>query len=200
MDVLAQPTRARLFATLQRLMRPATTEELAAELGLHRNGVRTHLALMAEAGVISRARVRHGRGRPRDGWTVSARPAAYEDLGRWLVRAIEPGEEELRRVEAAGREVGLELAPADGDLFSALGALGFQPQAEESAQGSCFVLGNCPYRDAVTDNQRVVCTLHRGLTRGILERTEPGSELTGFEPQDPVSAGCRITVRRPPAT
>jgi predicted ArsR family transcriptional regulator len=196
-DVLAQPTRAKLFATLQELMRPASTEELAGLLGLHVNGVRTHLARLAEAGLISRERVRHGRGRPRDGWTVSARPTAYADLGKWLVRAIGPTAKELRQVEEAGREVGAELAPPDGDLFSALGALGFQPAVEETADGSCYVLGNCPYREAVTENQAVVCTMHRGLTRGILEQTAPDAELTLFEPKDPHTAGCRIGVSRP---
>lgn len=196
---LSQPTRAKLFATLQTLMRPASTEELAATVGLHPNGVRTHLARLADAGLIRRERVRHGRGRPRDGWTVSARPTAYEDLGRWLVRAIGPSAEELQRVEEAGQQVGRELAPADGDLFSALGALGFRPELEETADRSCYVLGNCPYRDAVTDNQAVVCTLHRGLTRGILERTAPGSTLTAFEPKDPRTAGCRIEVAAPSA-
>ena len=194
-DVLAQPTRARLFALLQELMRPAGTEELAERLGLHVNGVRTHLARMAEAGLVSRERVPQERGRPRDGWTVAARPTAYEDLGRWLVRAIPPTAEELRRVEATGREVGREITPADGDLFSALGALGFQPAVEVTGDRTCYVLGHCPYADAVTENQPLVCTLHRGLTVGVLDRTAPGAELTAFEPKDPRTAGCRIEVR-----
>ena len=41
-DVLAQPTRARLFALLGELKRPAGTVELADRLGLHPNGVRIH--------------------------------------------------------------------------------------------------------------------------------------------------------------
>jgi predicted ArsR family transcriptional regulator len=196
-DVLAQPTRARLFALLQELMRPAGTEELAQRLGLHVNGVRTHLARLADAGLVRRERVPQERGRPRDGWTVAARPTAYEDLGRWLVRAIPPTAEELRRVEDAGRAIGAELAPGDGDLYSALGALGFRPAVEEAGGRTCYVLGTCPYRDAVADNQPLVCTLHRGLTRGILDRTAPGSALAAFEPKDPRTAGCRIEVVPP---
>ncbi len=34
-DALGQPTRARLFSLLDELKRPASTEELAEELGLH---------------------------------------------------------------------------------------------------------------------------------------------------------------------
>src|SRR4051795_8961165 len=39
-DALALPTRRRLFAELGELRRPAGTEELAARVGLHPNGVR----------------------------------------------------------------------------------------------------------------------------------------------------------------
>jgi len=41
--VLSQPTRARLFAMLGELSRPAGTVELADRLDLHPNGVRIHL-------------------------------------------------------------------------------------------------------------------------------------------------------------
>ena len=40
---LAQPTRACLFARLGELFPSAGTDELAAHLGLHPNGVRIHL-------------------------------------------------------------------------------------------------------------------------------------------------------------
>ena len=42
-NLLAQPTRARLFATLQEMRRAASTEELARALDLHVNGVRRQL-------------------------------------------------------------------------------------------------------------------------------------------------------------
>lgn len=53
-DALAQPTRARLFAELARLRRPAGTEELARLLDLHPNGVRRHLERLREAGLVRR--------------------------------------------------------------------------------------------------------------------------------------------------
>ena len=50
-DALAQPTRARLFALLGSLHRPASTEELATRIGLHPNGVRVHLERLAQEGM-----------------------------------------------------------------------------------------------------------------------------------------------------
>ena len=51
-DVLAQPSRARLFRMLGELERPASTEELAELLGLHPNGVRAHLERLRVDGMF----------------------------------------------------------------------------------------------------------------------------------------------------
>lgn len=208
-DALAQPTRARLFSVLSELRRPAGTEELAERLELHPNGVRTHLERLREAGLVARERTRQARGRPRDMWLIApgARPggdapSAYADLGRWLARAISPGRTSLRAVEAAGREIGRELAPPDGScsaeekVHAAIVSLGFQPRREVDEEGGLtYRLCNCPYRDAVRESQEVVCTLHRGLTRGLLDTVTPKTKLTGFVPRDPYAAGCLIELR-----
>ena len=206
-DVLAQPTRARLFALLGELRRPAGTEELASRLGLHPNGVRIHLDRLLAAGLVVRRHQPRPRGRPRDEWSLSpdaapggAPPRAYGELSRWLARAIPPQPSRLRDVERAGREIGREIAPtgaasADAALRDTLTALGFQPLVERDHSGrlSCR-LRNCPYSDSVRDNQEVVCTLHRGITQGMLDVVEPGASLTSFVPHDPDTAGCEIEV------
>ena len=208
-DVLAQPTRARLFALLLALKRAAGTVELAERLELHPNGVRNHLERMEEAGLVTRERARKPTpGRPRDRWMIAANarpggepPRAYTDLGRWLARAIPPRRGSLRDVEAAGRKIGRELAPLDAEttgtdaLQNTLVALGFQPTLERKAPDQVkLCLGNCPYRDAVRENQPVICTLHRGITLGLLDVLEPGGKLTDFVPRDPDTAGCLIQL------
>ena len=112
-DVLAQPSRARLFALLSELKRPAGTAELAERLGLHPNGVRLHLEQMQAAGLVERARAAslagargtHGRSPPA-ALPAGQRPNAYLDLGRWLARAIPALPRRLRDVEATGRAIG----------------------------------------------------------------------------------------------
>jgi len=207
-DVLAQPTRGRLFSLLAELKRPAGTAELAERLDLHPNGVRLHLERLREAGLVTRTRAAQPRGRPRDAWSIApeARPGgdpphAYADLGRWLARAIAPRPGRLRDVEATGREIGREIAPTDrqggaaGALHATLIALGFQPRAERRTGGRLvFCLDNCPYRDAVRENQDVICTLHRGLTRGLIDVLEPSAKLADFVPRDPDEAGCLIEL------
>jgi len=207
-SVLAQSTRSQLFALLGELKRPAGTVELAERLGRHPNGVRLHLERMQEVGLVTRSRAVQPMGRPRDAWAIApdARPggqapSAYADLGRWLARAIPAGRGRLRQVEAVGREIGRETAPRASEaspeetMHTTLAALGLQPH-RDPPQGGCvtYTLGNCPYRDAVRENQEVVCTLHRGLTRGLLDVIEPHAKLAGFVPSDPDVAGCLIKL------
>ena len=208
-DALAQPTRARLFALLGDLRRPAPTEELAERLGLHPNGVRTHLERLNEVGLVSRSRERIARGRPRDTWTISADaqpggdpPTGYAQLARWLVRTLVSEDARVGDVEAAGRDIGRELALTDtggtGEqrMHEALTALGFQPRREAVAGDRLtYLLRNCPYREAVRERQQVVCGLHRGITRGLLDVLDPDTKLVGFVPKDPDAAGCLVELR-----
>jgi len=159
------------------------------------------------AGLICRERAPQPRGRPRDSWSVAPDaspgaepPDAYRQLARWLARSTPSRPGRLREIERAGRELGREL-PRDriGSPPEAMGrtltALGFAPQRERSeVERVVFRLGNCPYRDAVRENQPVVCTLHRGLTLGVLDEIEPSALLTKFIPEDPDRAGCLIEV------
>jgi predicted ArsR family transcriptional regulator len=211
-DALAQPTRARLFELLTDLRRPAGTNELARQLGLHPNGVRAHLERLEAAGLVERARERvpHVRGRPRDTWSISAdaepggaAPTAYADLGRWLVRTMSSSGLRVRDVEAAGRQIGRELAPRSGaesaeeQVHGVLVAMGFKPRRRLDGSALTYCLENCPYRVAVRERQAVVCGLHRGMTRGLLDAVAPKTRLAAFVPKDPDEAGCEITVRGP---
>ena len=77
-------------------------------------------------------------------------------------------------------------------------AMGFQPRRRFDPAGTLtYCLDNCPYRAAVRERQSVVCGLHRGLTRGLLDEIDPKTKLSAFVPKDPDAAGCEITLRGP---
>lgn len=218
-DALSQPTRARVFSLLGDLHRAASTEELAAQLGMHPNGVRLHLERLLEEGLVERRRERQPRGRPRDSWTISPEaqpggdpPTGYASLSRWLVRALVTSGALIEDMEETGRLIGRGLASEHAGardeqmLFDTLTTLGFQPEREEAGAGDVsglgpagpggghagYVLRNCPYRQAVQERQPLVCALHRGLTSGLVEAMDGDCELVGFEPKDPELAGCLI--------
>lgn len=211
-DVLAQSIRARLFQVLAALRRPATTHELAARVGRHPNSVRVQLQRLSDAGLLERRRAAQSRGRPRQKWTIAAtarpagqRPQAHGQLSQWLARAIGTTGR-LRDLEEAGREIGREIAPGQRGrpvvdaLQDALTALGFAPEQRPINGGDVrYVLGNCPYREAVAQNQPVVCTLHRGMTKGMLDRLDRTAKLADFVAKDPYSAGCLIDITLAPA-
>ena len=209
-DALAQPTRARLFALLGSLHRPAPTEELAERVGLHPNGVRVHLERLAEDGLVARHRERRARGRPRDAWSINPDaqpggdpPTAYAELARWLLRTLLTVHTRTRDVEAVGREIGRELpagdqaVPAEQRFHDVLATLGFQPEREPAADRLTYRLRNCPYRAVVHERQQLICSLHRGVTRGLLDSIDAKTKLSGFEPKDPDQAGCLVELRGP---
>ena len=184
----------------------ASTDVLAERLSLHPNGVRAQLQRMRDAGLVIHRRIAGPRGRPRDEWAISptARPGgdpprAYGSIARWLARAIPATPRRLAEVEATGRDVGRELARANGDPVSAIAdvmaALGFQPAVDQPEPGRMVcALRNCPYRDSVRENQPVICGLHKGLVRGVLDRVAPDATLERFVPHDPDEAGCEIEI------
>jgi predicted ArsR family transcriptional regulator len=206
-DVLAAPIRARLFDALAALRRPASTEELAPIVGRHPNSVRVQLRRLADAALVECRVERRPRGRPRHLWAIlpDARPGgrppdAHRDLSRWLARAMRPGQG-LGDVEAAGRAIGSELAPAVDDrgiresMQDALTALGFAPRGEPAGERRWrYVLSNCPYREAAAENPAVVCSLHRGITAGLIDRLDPSYALDGFVARDPFRAGCLVEM------
>jgi predicted ArsR family transcriptional regulator len=212
-DLLAEPTRARLFELLLELRRPASSEELSRLLGRHPNTVRVQLRRLAEAGLVERNPEQQGRGRPRHLWGVAPgampagrAPEAYGQLGRWLARAVGTDSTRLADVERTGTEIGEELVPATRErgvsamMRDALTGMGFQPRMEALGDsGVRFELCNCPYRDAVRENQPAVCALHRGITRGLLRRLDRRAALTDFVPRDPDAAGCLIEIALPTA-
>lgn len=209
-DPLRQPTRRRLFELLAEFGGAASTDELAARLEMHPNGVRAHLQRMREAGLLVRRRSAGARGRPRDEWAVAAdaaptgSPGAYRVLAGWLARSMPDSAEGLHDAERTGREIGRELAadaaaPPAQAIEDILAALGFRPAVARANGTLACTLRTCPFRDSVRENQAVVCTLHRGLTQGILDRVAPAARLARFVPHDPDLAGCEIDVDGLPA-
>ena len=86
-------------------------------------------------------------------------------------------------------------------MRASLSALGFAPRREPGpATALTYKLLNCPYREAVLENRAAICTLHRGVTLGLLDELSPKAELSAFVPKDPRHAGCLIELRGPIAT
>jgi predicted ArsR family transcriptional regulator len=183
-----------------------TTAELARALGIHPNGVRKQLqALLRDGSVGAEREVSGRRGRPAVRYRAAderREAAAGQRLASLLVELIgEMGPDESQ-VEEFGRRQAARLATTrDGRaaLLNLLTTMGFSPRETTGARASRegrleVVLGHCPFAGAVkAAGGELVCVLHRGLSRGLVEMT-PTGRLTAFEIHRPDTAGCRIAA------
>ena len=194
----------RLFALSASSAASASTDHLAERLGLHPNGVRTHLQRMRDAGVVI-APPRDAAARPpRDEWAIARtpgpaaiRPAPTARSRRWLARTIPATPARLREVEDAGREIGRELAAgAATDPEQAIGdvlaALGFAPEVQRRREGWAELPpGQLPLprlgaREPATSS--APCTA-----------ASPAAFSTRLAPTATLSASCPTTPTRPAA-
>lgn len=169
-------TRAQVLAEIRTATTPPTVDELATQLGLHRNSVRLHANALQEAGLVSQGtRATGGRGRPlavfaptRSGARSGGRN--YELLAEVLVQHLAATEDDPENAaRSAGRAWGRRLAagrplPAPDLVPEVLDDLGFEPHRAESV----IALRNCPFRELVDSHQGLVCALHAGMLEGLV--------------------------------
>ena len=206
---LADPSRVRLLECLRASEQPRSVEELAAEVGLHPNTIRAHLALLEEADLVV-ARSEHGGrpGRPRRLFVAVPEEAEEEHalLASALASSLEPLPDGVEIATSAGRSWGSVLIerlepgrPVDDDacverVASLLRRRGFAPEREESE----LVMHRCPFRELAEHYPRVVCGFHSGLIDGALEELDAPVRLTELEPWvTPTSCVARLGPRRP---
>ena len=171
---------------------PSTTAALAARTGLHENTVREHLERLVEARYVVREREhRTTRGRPRTVYRAVCRDDVQRDPGsaRHLAESVARArltslllqgygtgvDDVAASARAAGRAMVDELpAPPSGalDQLVALEAhldqLGFDPLLDR--ERATFDLWRCPFLDLARQRPEVVCSVHLGLARGVLEQ------------------------------
>jgi predicted ArsR family transcriptional regulator len=196
---LGDPSRARIVETLRAAETPRDAHEIGELVGLHANTVRSHLRLLAEAGLVSvRAEQRSGPGRPRlvfeatpEG-AVQPEPAGYRLLAEILASHLAAsGQGSADRAEEAGRSWGRYLvdrrppvasASNEDDIEAVLRLLeefGFEPRLETAEHGHTVLMQHCPFGEVADSYRRIVCSVHLGLIQGAL--AELGGELEADE-------------------
>jgi predicted ArsR family transcriptional regulator len=193
---LSSRTRTRLLELLRASDDGCDARELAQELGLHVNTVRSHLAILERAHLVtSSPEVRQVRGRPRILFRAAAveEPATgdeYRFLATVLASSIttdtaDPG----RLAQQAGERWGQHLVDrpppgrrpdpdeAVGRAMVLLDELGFAPRLAPGSRGR-IELHRCPFRELAAEHSDVVCGVHLGILRGAL--AEAGGSTDGI--------------------
>jgi predicted ArsR family transcriptional regulator len=219
--VLASISRAAVLELLRSRAQPLGVSEVARDVGLHQNTVRSHLDLLVESGfAVRRSEAPRGPGRPRVVYEATAAPDSErnykllaEVLAQHMVSTSErPGEAAVNAglswagstrpwqhdddgaETAAATPVSEEVAVAS--VIRMLGDNGFAP--ELSADGTSINLHRCPFRELAVSQPDVVCGAHLGLIQGAL--AELGGMVSATRLLPFVTPGlCVTTLSRPAA-
>jgi len=186
-----------------------TVDDLAAELGVTDNGVRSHLAVLEDAGVVEQFNVRRTGtpGKPATVYRVArdAEPhlsAAYAPILEALLVALE-NRLDAKELDSLFREVGRKLAeeqegaPKTASLAtrarlaaSLLGELGAEIDVESNDAGFTLRGHACPVASAVRV-QPGVCRAMEELVAGVT-----GAEVRECCERADGGASCRFEIRR----
>lgn len=207
---LGDPTRHRLFRYIVDAPGPVGVAELTEYVRLNHNAVRQHLAVLKKAGlVIEEVEDRDRPGRPRllyrmhpEAAGTWGTPGAYAWLAGLLSDAIRRKQDPRQVGRQDGHRRADELAGTGGQLDlleEEIARRGFRPTRVERGRRVDFVLGRCPFADVAGSDPETVCQLHLGLAEGLAEGLG-GLEVERLVAKDPRRAGCRLVVRRTPAT
>jgi predicted ArsR family transcriptional regulator len=208
------PTLRREILMHLRQAGPTSPDGLAAALGASRTGVLQQLYALEEAGLVSHAAEKHGVGRPRHVYDVTADaqglfPADYGGFASGLVKAIEAvgGEDLVEQVFAARRrQVGIRIrrrmteSQPDGatleDQVNFLAALqdeaGYLAEVVVADDGALRLREHNCAIDKIARRTTVVCDAELALFRDFL-----GS---GVERESHIMSGDRFCSYLVPTT
>jgi predicted ArsR family transcriptional regulator len=211
---LSDPSRVRILEVIREAAAPLDARQLGTRVGLHVNTVRSHLHLLAEAGLVSARREARTRpGRPRVLYEATAEapappaPASYRLLAQILASSLAGSERDPgARAEQAGRAWGAHLVerPPPFTSISQQETIdhvvrlhqehGFRPELRRAPSGPEIVLRRCPFQEVATTYQAVICPLHLGLIRGALTELQTDVEADRLEPfAEPGACVAHIT-------
>ena len=199
---LADASRVRILRALRVADHPMDAREVAEEVGLHHNTVRAHLDVLVDVELVEKnPEERDTPGRPRMVYQAVpeeipiGRRGEYRLLAEILasyLRSIVPNP--AAAAEEAGRAWGGYLterpppfqkvtAPeAIGRIAKMFIDLGFEPEIREENDRKMILLHRCPFRDVAHSNPEVVCSVHLGLLRGLLEQVGAPVWVTDVQP------------------
>lgn len=176
-----------VWRVLKSARAPMSIAQIAADLDVHPNTVRFHLATLVRDGRVERVQTPHrGPGRPpvmvqavrqmdRGG------PRRYRLLAEILTIGFATDADPGTRALEAGRTWARRLRPPAQDrpapdceqsienLVEMLDELGFAPERREAGGEQQVGLRHCPFLELAETDPEVVCPIHLGLMQGALE-------------------------------
>jgi predicted ArsR family transcriptional regulator len=195
------PTRARVLPPHQDAGEPRTAAAAAARMGLHVNTARFHLdALTADGLVVREREERSTPGRPKMMYAAaSSAPGvagrSYRLLAEILTsyladRLPDPAASAEEAGHAWGRfltEPARPFAAPDAEqaldaLVDGLGRVGFESHVVDEPGSLRLEVSHCPFLEVAEGHNDVVCSVHLGLMKGMLEQMGAPVRAEDLEP------------------
>lgn len=195
------PTRARVLALLQDADEPMTAAAAGARLGLHVNSVRFHLDGLTDDGLVVRRREeRSTPGRPKVLYAAAATAPgvahrSYRLLAEILTSLLtDKLPNPAASAEQAGDAWGRYLSPPPQPfhkpqesealqvLVHALDNMGFDSHVVDEPDSLRLEISHCPFLEVAEGHSDVVCSIHLGLIRGILDQIKAPVAAGTLEP------------------
>jgi predicted ArsR family transcriptional regulator len=173
-------SRNRILELLLRSERPLSVQALAAALGISRNGAHRQVMSLEREGLIERAFAIRTKGRPSQGFQLSAAgkatfPRQYSLLAKQLLtelaRYLDP-EELHRAMQRIGRTLATSLSAtvgpkADEALIAGLmRELGYESKVVEGPDGAEIEAHNCVFHELAMADP-AICEVDLALLRSL---------------------------------
>lgn len=196
-------TRSRVLALMQDVSEPLTVDAVARRMSLHPNTARFHLEALETAALVVRTpepRDQRRPGRPR---TLFGAAPGVPGVGRRSYRFLaevltsylanrlpEPSQSAEEAGIAWGRYLAepsppfheMEVDAALEALVSELEKVGFESHPAGDGDQLRVEVSHCPFLEVAEDHREVVCSVHLGLMKGLLERMNAPLTAADLEP------------------
>ena len=173
-------SRDRILELLLRSEEPLSVQALSAALGVSRNAAHQQVAALEREGLIERASAIKTKGRPSQGFQLSAAgkatfPRQYSLLSKQLLAELSKylGPEQLpaamKRIgETLANGLAVQIDPADPirSISALMRELGYESRAVGGAEGPEIEAHNCVFHDlAIADP--TICEVDLALLRSL---------------------------------
>jgi predicted ArsR family transcriptional regulator len=179
-------SRDRILELMLRSEEPLTVQALSAALGISRNAAHQHVVAMEREGLVERASAIRTKGRPSQGYRLSAAgsatfPRQYALLAKQLLdelsRTLGPAELRLA-MERIGKNladslrgrVGQDPTEAIVEIAGLMRELGYQSKSVDSQDGPVIEAHNCVFHDLAMADP-AICEVDLSLLRALSGKT-----------------------------
>lgn len=208
-STLADETRFQIYEFLLQQKKGFSVQDIADRFNIHPNVARLHLTKLSEVNVITADFVKTGKGgRPgrvykasEEGVVLSFPKRDESHVMKWTLQLVDQlGDEAVDQLKAISYKDGYEEIQSIiatekkynqkftfneklSILTNAASLIGYFPQISDTPEGKklIFTIYNCPFKNQLSTNNEIICTLHESYLQGQIDALFTNNEFIQTE-------------------